>query len=494
MIEDIPYGMTGDEGSAGLMGIDFQNGLFNNILTSGWFSFPAIYFWFISISQRVLGPTVTAVRVVSALGGTLAIAALYYALRKIFGHSYAFLGAGFLSIHHVHILFSRAAVNNIWDGVFLTLGIGAFWQACTQNHRQSFIVAGLAMGLSQYFYTTGHLTPLYLILWIPFLKREKPLKELLPGLAIAFIVALIVFLPLGLHYTSQPEKLLTPMKRVSILSSDWIQATIQNSGKSPFRLYLEQFVVTLRGFTEDPIHGLYNPETPIFLPISATFFMAGVAIALVRFKDPRYSILIISLLGPVIAGTFSVEAPNAQRLLYAIPVAAAILTLPIVELSNLLLKAKPEYRIRVQLLIFSVFLLLAYSNLSFFFGKAMPDHRYSDRGAYFVRSLGDYLQKESFGASVYMVVPAPIGYYSLPSLQYLTPNIPGKNLDWDEIDHNSIQPGDLETIFIFQRENIHIYSVFEEIFPEQTNYKELDADGELLFHILRVGTSLPLHQ
>jgi hypothetical protein len=51
--DHMPYVLSGDEGSAGLTAWEFLDGRRSNVLGLGWFSFPSLYFWILSLSQRV---------------------------------------------------------------------------------------------------------------------------------------------------------------------------------------------------------------------------------------------------------------------------------------------------------------------------------------------------------------------------------------------------------------------------------------------------------
>ncbi len=51
---EIPWLLTGDEGSAGLTAIQFINGERNNIFTTGWFAFPSLFYFLQSLPIRLL--------------------------------------------------------------------------------------------------------------------------------------------------------------------------------------------------------------------------------------------------------------------------------------------------------------------------------------------------------------------------------------------------------------------------------------------------------
>ncbi|MGD2162923.1 MAG: glycosyltransferase family 39 protein [Anaerolineales bacterium] len=489
MITEIPFGVTGDEGGTGFAALDYLSGSRTNILASGWFEFPALYYWIASKFLSLIGDRLLAIRLISAVGGTLAVSALYFALSKMFTREHAAIGASLLAINHVHIVFSRGAMNNIWDGVFIMVAVGALWQAWKTNDRNAFILTGLALGFSQFFYTTGHLTPVYILLWIPLLQREYPIRERLPGLILAFTIATIIFLPLGMHYINQPEKLLIPMKRVSILNADWVKTTSQVTGKSAYQLFSEQFRYTLKGLTQTTVRGIYNPGKPILLCIDATLFFAGLGLAAVQFWKPQFSILLLGLFGPILAGTFSVEAPSSQRLLYTLPFLAALISIALVTLRKYLSKLIRTHTLALPVLVFLILSGSAYSNLNFLFREAMPDQRYSDRGAYFSRALSDFLNQQPAGIQARMVIPAPIAFESIPSLVYLAPEVSWRNIDWYQLDVENLKSGDTHMLFVFQKQNADWSEPLIRKFPEATIYTQNDHYDRLLFKIVEIKIS-----
>jgi len=76
-LQQVPWVFTGDEGSAGMSAVDFAQGTQDNIFDVGWFSFPSLYFFVESLSVRLLGQTMAAARLPSAIAGSLAVLALY---------------------------------------------------------------------------------------------------------------------------------------------------------------------------------------------------------------------------------------------------------------------------------------------------------------------------------------------------------------------------------------------------------------------------------
>lgn len=240
-----PYVLSGDEGSAGLTAWEFVSGDRNNLLGLGWFSFPALYFWILSLSQSVFGRTSEAIRWVSAVGGTLAVVATYGAVRAMFGRRVAWWAAAWLALFHEHVFFSRIAYNNIWDGAFLIQAVGALWVGWTAGKRDAFLVAGASIGAAQYFYTTSHVIPFVLGCWLILLARRYPLsRDRLAGLVSGAAAAVVVAAPLVMLYLAHPEQLLFTASRVSMLVPGWIGPAAAALGTTPVGLVMEQMQVT----------------------------------------------------------------------------------------------------------------------------------------------------------------------------------------------------------------------------------------------------------
>ncbi|TFH36386.1 MAG: phospholipid carrier-dependent glycosyltransferase, partial [Anaerolineales bacterium] len=127
-LETMPYVLSGDEGSAGLVGWEFVEGTRDNLLGLGWFSFPALYFWLLSLGQSIFGRSVYAIRLFSAIAGTLTIAATYWGGKLLFNRNVGLMAGAWLATLHMHVFFSRVAYNNVFDGFFLILAIALLYR------------------------------------------------------------------------------------------------------------------------------------------------------------------------------------------------------------------------------------------------------------------------------------------------------------------------------------------------------------------------------
>jgi len=480
-LDQIPFTVSGDEGSVGLMAWDYSTGARNNLLIMGWFSFPALQFWPTAVIQDIFGRSVLAMRIPSAIGGALTVLAVYWVARWMFGRLPGVIAALFLSAFNYHLLFSRIALPNIWDGCFLMVMVAAIWVAWQKNVRFAFIVAGIAIGLAQFFYTTGHLLPVYALVWVLILWKSRPKTGRTSGITGMILVAAVIVLPLALFYLQNPNELAAPLNRVSILKGDWIRNTSLATGDSALMIFAKQFRDTILGFTARPILGVYSPGTPMLLALPATLFIAGLIITLLRIKRPEYNILLITLIGPILASTFSVGPPNAQRLLIAVPIAATIIALPMHEIYQQIRTTKPQYNTHFAAAAVAFMLIVGYSEIRFF-NQAMQEGRYSDGKSLIARKIGDTLRQQETELEVYFLGQPVMGYNTLPCLPYIASNASGHDvswpIDWEQLPSLIEEP----TAFIILAHNAEALTEIEQKYPQGTTLIERDDAGEPLYY------------
>ncbi len=488
-LDQVPYTVSGDEGSVGLMAWDYKTGVRNNFFIMGWFSFPALQFWPASLMQEIFGRSVLAMRIPTAIAGTLAVLAVYWSARLMFGRLAGVIAALFLAFFHFHLLFSRIALPNVWDGFLLALMVASLWAAWKTNRRFTFLIAGLAIGLGQFFYTTAHLLPIYALLWVLILYKSRPEAERMPGVASMLMVAMVVVLPLALFYTDNPNELSAPLNRVSILKGDWIRDTSLTTGDSVFMIFAKQFWKTIQGFTASPILGVYSPGGPMLLALPATLFIAGLILTLLRIKQPQYNILLIALIGPVLASTFSVGPPNAQRLLFAAPITAIMIALPVREIYQQINAARAQYSSIYATAVIVFMLLIGYSEVRFFH-QAMEEGRYSDSKSLLARKIGETLHQEAADMEVYFLGQPVMGYNTLPSLPYIAGNSSGYDMslpiDWTQYPELGVKPA----VFVVLAQNVEALGEIEQKFPRGTTTVEKDEAGLPLYYFRLIQPSI----
>ena len=177
---EVPSGFHGDEAVAGLeAGRILKEGSIGpySPLALGQPSGPL---YLTALSIRWFGPTIWAVRAVSALLGTLTVVLLYFLLRRYHGRKLAFVAATFLATLNWHIHFSRIGFPLIaWPLCVLAATFAAL-EALNRKQARWWILAGTMAASGIYVYNAHILFLLALGFWLLFSlarRRDIPLSR-----------------------------------------------------------------------------------------------------------------------------------------------------------------------------------------------------------------------------------------------------------------------------------------------------------------------------
>jgi len=469
-LSTIPRALTGDEGSFGMVAVSVIKGQINNIFATGWFSFPLVSFSVLSLPIRLLGQTTLALRITSALIGALTVGALYLLARRLFNHSIALLAALFLAVLHYHIHFSRLAINNIWDGLFYVVILGSLWAGWRDEKRIDYIIAGLALGFSQFFYASSRalvlLVPVYLvglaIIDHPGGERGwTRLRRALPNLLLMGLIALTVFVPLGIFYLKHPRDFMAPMNRVS-LSPAWFAQATQNLHTSTLGVLLDQFKLSLQAFTDVNFRMWYDSRTPMLLTIPAVLFLLGIVLILVRRQWVQAWMLgcwlgIISL-----AGALSQDTPAAQRYVAAAPAVALLVGFAVQASADLLRQLWPKMG-RVWLAL-TVALMgwIGWREYHHYFIEYTP-RSYFDENTLTANYLVRYLKDKPAGTELCFFGFPEMGYESINALPFLSPHIHGRDCDYPWTEEKPAPKGD--AVFVFMPHLQSYLPIIQEQYP-----------------------------
>ena len=123
-----------------------------NPFMTGPASQPALFHYIVAGFIKLFGPQIFSLRLMSALVGTLGVLATYFMVRAFSGKQTALFAALLMITYHFHIHWSRIALNNIWDTLWVPLMLGPFLWGWRKHWSGGAAISGLAVGISQYFY------------------------------------------------------------------------------------------------------------------------------------------------------------------------------------------------------------------------------------------------------------------------------------------------------------------------------------------------------
>ncbi len=481
-MSQFPNTYSGDEGSAGLFATELLDGRANNLFGLGWFSFPALYFTVQSAAIALLGQTAEAVRLTSAVAGALTVVAVYWLGRAMFDRTTAVLAALYLAASHYHIHMSRIALNNVWDGLFGTLAILGLWYGWKTGRRMGFILCGLALGLGQYFYVSIRPLPILFLIWAAgaLVAQRALFRQRFHGLVLAALIALVIFLPLGLYFVDKPDEFQAPMNRVTIFGP-WLEGELARGDRTTTDVILDNATNGLLGFTHEPLRLLYNPGSPLLLAGAAFLFLLGVLWALLNF-DLRYLLLFLPLLAVVASNAISQDSPASQRYILAMPLVALFVALPLGEAIVWLRGQYPRYRAAVVVAAFALLALVAAVDVNYYFNRVYSggyvlgglNTQVATEIAYFLRD------KEPADQDVFFFGFPRMGYYSLSTIPFLAPEKQAQDVI-DPLTGPAALPLRGPTLFIFLPERLHELEFVRQQAPDGTLQEFRSEAGELWF-------------
>jgi 4-amino-4-deoxy-L-arabinose transferase-like glycosyltransferase len=427
--ETIPWQLSGDEGSGGLSAVDFVEGRLDNPFTVAWFSFPSLYFFVQSLSIRLFGQTISALRWTSALAGALTVGLLYGFARVAFGRWVALAAAAYLAAFHFHIHFSRLGLSNIWDGLFASAFALALWWGWSRESRLGVCLAGIALGLSQYFYPGIRVLFLLLPVWLLIMawRDRAGFRRRLPHLVALLVALVVVALPLAVHYLAHPTDFTAPMMRVSLWGrlregQPWYQI------EGVWAYLISKLLTSALAFTAANLQFYYQSNTPMLLPLPATLFLVGLVVMLFEPRKPIHLWIALWLAGAVVIGAVSDSTPAAQRYVVAAPAVALVVALGLVGGASLLAKAMPSAATPISVGAVAVLLFAGWGDLTFYFGDFSASHTVGDANTEVATALGKYLATREPGTQVYFL-GGRMGYFTHATIRYLAPEAIGRDVN-----------------------------------------------------------------
>lgn len=518
-LDGVPYTLGGDEAWHGLLARQVLSGELRNPFIMGYMSMPTFFYWPVSWSLWLVGDTVVGLRTPAVLVGTLTVPVLFFLVRDLWGKRTAFLAAGFLTAYDYHIHYSRLGANNVWDPLFVTLVLWLVNRGLAQSlarkdgsglvggqgSYRALIWAGLAMGLSAYFYTGARLLPVLVIVYLGFIwfqqctsRAESSRRWRLPWRSLLLLVLafLIVGGPILSFAMSHPDEWNARINQVGILQSGWLEREPELTGKSTAQILVEQFLRAVGAFHVYPDRTMwYGAERPLLGFVAGIFALLGMGWALVHWRERRYFLILIWFWSVVISGGMLTESPpSSQRLVIAIPAVALFVASGVEQVVRLLWRLlNLDHRWREATMGFLV-LLMAVGSVAYYFVEFTPSHRYGTDNGYTATLIGRYLRTQDEDVYVYLF-GAPRIYWNFGTMEFLAPSVEGQDVieplqgPPDIVDGEAAAaPGatSRSVMFVFLPERIGELELVRQALPGGRLQEVHDAWGSLRFTVYKV--------
>ncbi|MFN8533897.1 MAG: glycosyltransferase family 39 protein [Dehalococcoidia bacterium] len=292
-----------------------------------------IEMYLLAASSALFGRNPLAIRFPTAAAGILAVAAAVPLALRLFrsrpdARLIALLGAAVMAVNFWHVFWSRIGFRS--NLLPLVLIVAVWWLArAYDGDQRGWPAAGAAFGAAFYTYTAARLLPLLpvLIVATDALFDRASLRSWLANWLRLAAVAALVILPLGAYFALNPDELLSRVGQ--LLPIDGAD-TLPAPADPPDRAILGSLAM----FTGDGGGNwvLSLPGRGVFDQAIVPFFIAGVVLALARFRNRAERWLLLWLGVMLLPAIVAREGhPNYGRAIGALPPAMLLTAFGLTE-------------------------------------------------------------------------------------------------------------------------------------------------------------------
>jgi hypothetical protein len=212
--------------------------------------------------------------------------------------------------------------------------------AISQSPNLLFILSGLLAGLSLHTYMAARAVPIFFALYTLYLLlfHRRAFRRQWRGIALFWVALGLVAAPLALYLLDNPNAEI----RIAEVDAP-LRALLAGDARPVLANALK--IVGMFGLRGDPLWRQNIAGRPVFDPVMAALFYAGVAFSLWRWRDKRHAFLLLWLAASVIPSLVTIDAPSSIRIINLLPV---LMLFPLVfihitpDLSTVREKLSPE--------------------------------------------------------------------------------------------------------------------------------------------------------
>jgi hypothetical protein len=272
------------------------------------------------------------------------------------------------------------------------------------------------------------------------IKQKDYLKTNLPQLGTYLAGLVVTAAPMATFFIKHPELFMTRLGQEGIFLNGWLAFEVERTGQTVWQILLNQFSqTTLVFFAQDAWSNFLNFDRPYLTVLGAAFFLIGLAVAFRYFFDQRYFILQMWFWSVLTLGGFLTVSPPANtRLVMTIPATGLFIALGAMQISKVLLNLKFK-QVWIHGLNFLLIFILAYQNLSFYFGSYWQEKFFQDASAELGMETGLELQKLGKDYDYYLF-GLPRVFAEFPTTDFLTPDNPKFDVSAESIEGLSLDP------------------------------------------------------
>ena len=324
-LDSIPLGINADEGDRASSALSLLSGEApQNMFASGWFYISNVYFWLLAGVLKIRGAGLAEARTLGAVAGWLTLVVIVAIAYRNFGHRMALLTAVLGSALAVMLQFSRETTEATPTALCWALSIAFLLEAGRRGGTWPWLAAGVAGGLSLYFYPSGRLWVVLaglVCLYLVARAGRGYRRVALAGGALTTLATLLTLGPFLANAAVHPDEVFRRTRQVSVFSEEnAARLRYYDPDWNVVQLMWEQLKHSFAIFARDPDGaGFWPTDRPILGSALTVLVALGLGWFMLSWRHvPRFTIALWFWVG--FAGMVAtVETPNLQRMATAIP-------------------------------------------------------------------------------------------------------------------------------------------------------------------------------
>jgi len=496
----VPYLFDGDESKFAEEGLyQFRVSFVDAPFGQGIDSHTRVFTTQIALAIALFGNTVAASRLPPAIAGTFGILAIYLLGREIYGKRVALLSSLFAVPWVIHIFFSKQAMNQPYDPLFVGLAIYFMLRGLRRRAPVDFALSGIFLGHAQMYYLGGRLGPFVMVAYLvyQFLRdksapvEKRVLSGQLRALLIIPLTALIVVLPQNVFVAYFNLPLSTRADKIIFVDGQF-QANAAQGLSTLINYMKDQVFNSFNGLyvTKDR-SGWVGPGSPVMGVVGGPLLLIGVAVTLFGvWKRPRWCIpLGWAFTVLIVTCVLGIDPPVYERYFPAVTALALLAGLGADSISVAFGRVlhHPEISTRIGL---GVGALLLVGGFGFYYFDFVPAKKYLEVQTNFDANLVWHTSEQKIGEGRFVIILAKFGtdvfltpiitYPLYGSPYYMTEDEFSKSGDW-ELDSRAYK---LPLTFLLPPERMIELAAIRAIYPDGkvTEHYKMNRPKEVAFY------------
>lgn len=429
----IPGVINGDEGIIGQAALrTVEQPLANPF--SLFESIGGIFLQGIALAMRGLGRNPFALRLLPAVGGTLAIPALYVLGRRLFGSRVALIAASFLAFSHSHIHFSRTVAVSYTQGTWIVpLMLYFLLTGMEEKSSLRMVIAGILLSIhfSIYVDSVIFLAYAFVFIFVAWLVSRPLIRGRSRQILVFGMSTAIMILPQVVYSLSHFQEFMGRFNADGVVQSGWLEDTMARTGQGAAVILAGRISHAFLSLGYYAAWDFYGATIPLLSFITGALFIIGTLYSLLRTREPQYLLVNGYLWAPAVAIGLTAIPPDADsyRMLIALPAALLLAAVGLGELLDLTSLSNSVGRNARRLIVGMILVSVAVLNLKSYFIDFASKCRYGgDDVTRFASYLGNYLRKVDRSAIIYLLNDDVYEYGTHGSVDFLSGDLPVTNV------------------------------------------------------------------